>query len=82
MNGLVTNLIRIEPSENTFGLNLMKYVTSHGEFILVRTPHFGDTGLGVKYAGTAVAIDPDQIKYAYLNQAEKHTSHEHPRERS
>lgn len=70
LNGLVTNLIRIEPSENTFGLNLMKYVTSHGEFILVRTPHFGDTGLGVKYAGTAVAIDPDQIKYAYLNQAE------------
>jgi hypothetical protein len=70
LNGLALNLIRITPKESAFGLDLMKYVTSHGEFILVRTPHFGDLGFGVKYIGTAVCIDPDQIKYAYLNQAE------------
>lgn len=70
INGLSENLIRRTSEDKIFGSNLTEYVTSHGTFILIRTPHFGDLGLGVKYASYAVAIDPEQIKYAYLNQAE------------
>ena len=70
INGLSENLIRRTSEDKMFGSNLTEYQTSHGTFILIRTPHFGDTGLGVTFGGTAVAIDPEQIKYAYLNNAE------------
>lgn len=70
INGLAANLIRITPQESAFGLNLTKYTTSHGDLILVRTPHFGHPGMVDVYGGHIVTLDPDQIKYAYLNNAE------------
>lgn len=70
INGLSEHLIRMKPEETSFGQDLTKYTTSHGEFILIRTPHFGAPGLGDKYSGTAVCVDPDQIKFAYLKNAE------------
>lgn len=70
INGLSEHLIRRTSDEKMFGSDIYEYNTSHGTFILVRTPHFGDTGLGVKYASYAVSIDPDQIKQAYLTNAE------------
>lgn len=70
INGLTTNLIRMEAGQDMYGLNLFKYITSHGELMLVRTPHFGDTGFANTYGGSMVVLDPQQIKYAYLKNAE------------
>lgn len=70
INGLVTNLIRMEAGQDMYGLNMFKYITSHGELMLVRTPHFGDSGFANTYGGTMVVLDPEQIKYAYLKNAE------------
>jgi len=70
INSLQSNIIRMKPMETVYGLDLAKYVTSHGEFILVREPTFGNTSLAAQYGGTAVCVDPEQIKYAYLNNAE------------
>lgn len=70
VNGLAFNQIRITPEESAYGLNLTKYTTSHGELILVRSPLFGDTGFVNQHGGDIVVIDPDQIKYAYLKDAE------------
>lgn len=70
INGLSEHLIRRTSEESMFGSNLYEYTTSHGTFILVRVPHFGASGLGVAFGGTAVCIDPAQIKYAYLQNAE------------
>ena len=70
INSLVTNLIRITPEESMYGLNLTSYVTSHGVLKLVRTPHFGDSGFLNQYGGSMVVLDPSQIKYAHLKNAE------------
>lgn len=70
INSLATNVIRIEPEASNFGLNLMKYTTSHGELMLVRTPHFGDAGFSSQYGGSMVVLDPEQVKFAYLKNAE------------
>lgn len=70
INSLATNLIRITPEESTYGLNLMNYVTSHGVLKLCRTPHFGDAGFANQYGGSMVVLDPEQVKYAYLKNAE------------
>lgn len=68
INGLASNLVRLtqDDAQNVYGVNLQKYITSHGEFILVPTRHFGDAGLSSEYSGYAVAVDPENIKYAYL----------------
>lgn len=71
INALAKDRIRInDMNEKKYGLNLAELETSHGKFMLVRTAHFGRTGLASTYASQAVAIDPEQIKYAYLGQAE------------
>jgi hypothetical protein len=70
INSLATNLIRIEPQTEMFGLSLARYVTSHGTLKLVRTPHFSDPGYANQYGGSMVVIDPEQIKYAYLKNGE------------
>lgn len=70
INSLVTNLIRIETTTDMYGLSLGKYVTSHGTLTLVRTPHFSDPGYANTYGGSMVVLDPEQIKYAFLKNAE------------
>ena len=70
INGLVDSQIRTTTDETAYGLNLQKYNTSHGDFILVRNQLFGDPGFATKWGGAAFAIDPEQIKMAYLNESE------------
>ena len=70
LNQLAAANIRITPVESRYGLNLTRWDTSHGTFWLVRTSHFGETGLGSEYAGYAVSIDAEQIKQAYLKESE------------
>lgn len=71
INQLAKDKIRMSSAkENVYGLDLMEYMTAHGTFMLVRTSHFGSEGLSSVYGGHAVAIDPEQIKYAYLGESE------------
>lgn len=70
LNSLTSNLVRISNDDTKFGQNIYKWVTSHGEMTLVRTPHFAEPGLANIYGGAMVLLDPEQIKMAYLQNAE------------
>lgn len=71
INALAKDKIRISNmNENRYGLDLAEYMTSFGKFLLVPTRHFGRTGLSSTFASQAVAVDPEQVKYAYLGQSE------------
>lgn len=71
INALAKDKIRISSmNENRYGLDIAEYQTSFGKFMLVPTRHFSRTGLSSVYASYAVAVDPEQIKYAYLGESE------------
>lgn len=71
INSLAKDKLRLSsPKENMYGLDLAEYMTAHGKLLLARTSHFGRGALGAEYESYGVVIDPQQIKFAHLNQAE------------
>lgn len=70
INSLYSNLVRITPQESEVGLNVSRVETAHGILDLVRCQHFADSGLSSEYASYMVVLDPEQVKYAHLKNAE------------
>lgn len=51
-------------SDQTYGLNIVKYVTPHGDVMLVRQPIFSGSTTGI--GGYAVCLDMENIQMFYL----------------
>lgn len=62
INAFAENRLKTEVSEDTYGLRLARYITAHGDFILVPS-----RALEKDYAYTAVAVDLDNIYYRPLD---------------
>jgi hypothetical protein len=56
----------LKPGDNSFGLAINELVTIHGTWMIIHTGIFGTFFAESEY-GMAVSVDPDYIKYRYLN---------------
>lgn len=64
INGFAKAKVEIVQSEKTYGIQIMKYVSSHGTLNLIRHELF----TGTPYGNYAVALDLEVASYRYLAQ--------------
>jgi hypothetical protein len=62
MQGFPRGKLHVTQSEQTYGLNVMKFVSPHGELRLITHKLFE----GTVYSGYIAILDMDQIQYRYL----------------
>lgn len=62
INQFAQNKLRVVPREDTYGVSITQYVSTHGELYIVKHPLLE----GAIYGGMAIALDIDNVYYCPL----------------
>jgi hypothetical protein len=62
INQFASGKLQMVPTDKTYGIAVTKYLSAHGELMLVKHNLLE----GTVYGGYAIAIDPENVKYRYL----------------
>jgi uncharacterized protein DUF5309 len=54
------------PSDKTYGIAVTRYISSHGEFLIVKDRLLENGPGGTGYGGYVVAVDPSSLAYRFL----------------
>ncbi|MEN6317063.1 MAG: DUF5309 family protein [Clostridiaceae bacterium] len=63
INTFGKNKLQMVPKDKTYGISVTRYLSAHGELLITKHNLFE----GAVYGGYGVVIDPDNIKYRFLD---------------
>lgn len=68
INAWAVDKMRLEPSETIYGVKVRRFLTGHGDFIIIKDWSLEDGIAGKNgFGGWAFAIDPENVELKYLS---------------